>query len=121
MKRNQSEISEAFPKMDVSETEKEFKVRAELPGMDEKDIDVSVPNEVLAIKVGEKAEKGEKKPNYYRMGRPYGTFQRSIPLPSEVEKDGIKTSFNKDVLNIVLPKSEKAVKESKKIEIRSDS
>ena len=120
MKRNQSEISEAFPKMDVSETEKEFKVRAELPGMDEKDIDVSVSNEVLTIKGEKKAEKEDKKPNYYRMERSYGSFQRSIPLPSEVEKDKIKANFKKGVLNIVLPKSEKAVKESKKIEISSN-
>ena len=121
MKRTQSEISVAFPKMDVSETEKEFKVSAELPGMDEKDIDVSVSNEVLTIKGEKKAEKEEKKPNYYRMERSYGTFHRSIPLPSEVEKDQIKASFKKGVLNIVLPKSEKAVKESKKIEISSNN
>lgn len=120
MKRTQQEISAAFPKMDVSETDKEFKVSAELPGMDEKDIDVSVSNEVLTIKGEKKAEKEDKKPNYYRMERSYGSFQRSIPLPSEVEKDKIKANFKKGVLNIVLPKSEKAVKESKKIEISSN-
>ncbi len=120
MKRTQQEISAAFPKMDVSETDKEFKVSAELPGMDEKDIDVSVSNEVLTIKEEKKAEKEDKKPNYYRMERSYGSFQRSIPLPSEVEKDKIKANFKKGVLNIVLPKSEKAVKESKKIEISSN-
>jgi len=120
-RRNQPGISAAFPKMDVSETEKEFKVSAELPGMDEKDIDVSVSNEVLTIKGEKKAEKEEKKPNYYRMERSYGTFHRSIPLPSEVKKDQIKASFKKGILNIVLPKSEKAVKESKKIKISSDN
>lgn len=114
------EISATYPKMDVSETDKEFKISAELPGMDEKDIDVSVSNEVLTIKGEKKAEKEEKKPNYYRMERSYGTFQRSIPLPTEVEKDQVQASFKKGVLSIVLPKSEKAVKENKKIEIKSD-
>jgi HSP20 family protein len=120
MRKSLPEISAAYPKMDVSETDKEFKISAELPGMDEKDIDVSVSNEVLTIKGEKKAEKEEKKPNYYRMERSYGTFQRSIPLPIEVEKDKVQASFKKGVLNIILPKSEKAVKESKKIEIKSD-
>jgi HSP20 family protein len=119
IRRDLPEISAAFPKMDVSETDKEFKISAELPGMDEKDIDVSVSNEVLTIKGEKKAEKEEKKPNFYRMERSYGAFQRSVPLPAEVEKDQVKASFKKGVLNIVLPKSEKAVKESKKIEINS--
>lgn len=119
MKRGMPEISATFPKMDVSETDKEFKISAELPGMDEDDIDVSVSNEVLTIKGEKKAEKEEKKPNYYRMERSYGSFQRSIPLPNEVEKDHVKASFKKGVLSIALPKSEKAVKESKKIEINS--
>jgi HSP20 family protein len=120
MKWNMPEISASYPKMDVSETDKDFKVTAELPGMDEKDIDVSISNEVLTIKGEKKAEKEEKKPNYYRMERSYGTFQRSIPLPMEVEKDQVQASFKKGVLSIVLPKSEKAVKESKKIEIKPE-
>jgi HSP20 family protein len=120
MKWNMPEISATYPKMDVSETDKEFKITAELPGMDEKDIDVSVSNEVLTIKGEKKAEKEEKKPNYYRMERSYGAFQRSIPLPVEVEKDQVQANFKKGVLSIVIPKSEKAVKETKKIEIKSD-
>ena len=121
MRRNLEEISAVYPKMDVSETDKEFKISAELPGMDEKDIDVSVSHEVLTIKGEKKAEKEEKKPNYFRTERSYGTFQRSIPLPAEVEKDQVKATFKKGVLNIVLPKSEKAVKESKKVEIKADA
>ena len=121
MKWNMPEISAAYPKMDVSETDKEFKITAELPGVEEKDIDVSISNEMLTIKGEKKAEKEEKKPNYYRMERSYGTFQRSIPLPTEVEKDQVQASFKKGVLNIVLPKSEKAVKESKKVTIKSEN
>lgn len=90
MKRTQSEISVAFPKMDVSETEKEFKVSAELPGMDEKDIDVSVSNEVLTIKGEKKAEKEEKKPNYYRMERSYGTFHSPFLFPARWRRTRLK-------------------------------
>ena len=62
-------------------------------------------------KAEKKAEKEEKKPNYYRMERSSGSFQRSIPLPTEVEKDQVQASFKKGVLSIMLPKSERAVKE----------
>ena len=119
-KRDLPEIAIAYPKMDVSETDKEFKVSAELPGMDEKDIEVSVSNEVLNIRGEKKAEKEEKKPNYYCMERSFGKFQRSIPLPIEVDKDQVKATFKKGVLNIVLPKSEKAVKDNKKIEVKCE-
>lgn len=120
MKWNLPEVSATYPKMDVSESDKEFKITAELPGMEEKDIDVSISNEVLTLKGEKKAEKEEKKPNYFRMERSYGTFQRSIPLPAEVDRDKVQASFKKGVLSIVLPKSEKAVKESKRIEIQSE-
>ena len=120
MRWNMPEISAAYPKMDVSETDKEFKITAELPGIDEKDIDVSVSNDMLTIKGEKKAEKEEKKSNYYRMERSYGSFQRSIPLPTEVEKDQVQASFKKGVLSIMLPKSERAVKESKKVTIKSE-
>jgi len=120
MKWNLPEISATYPKMDISESDKEFKITAELPGMDEKDIDVSVSNDVLTLKGEKKAEKEEKKANYYRMERSYGTFHRSIPLPAEVEKDQIEAKFKKGVLTVVLPKSEKAVKESRTIEIKPE-
>ncbi|NIX37231.1 MAG: Hsp20 family protein, partial [Nitrospinaceae bacterium] len=119
-KWNLPEISATYPKMDISETDKEFKITAELPGMDEKDIDVSVSNDVLTLKGEKKAEKEEKKSNYYRMERSYGTFQRSIPLPAEIEKDQIQATFKKGILTVVIPKSEKAVKERKSIEIKSE-
>ena len=120
MKLDLPEISATYPKMDVSESEKEFKITAELPGMLEKDIDVSISNDALTLKGEKKAEKEEEKSNYYRLERSYGTFQRSIPLPVEVEKDQIQAKFKKGVLTIVLPKSEKAVKESRTIEITSE-
>ena len=121
MRRNLQDVSAVYPKMDVSETDEEFKISAELPGMDEKDIDVSVSRDVLTIKGEKKAEKEEKKPSYYRMERTYGTFQRSIPLPEGVEKDQVKATFKKGVLNVVIPKSEKTVKESKKVEIKTEA
>jgi HSP20 family protein len=91
------------PRVNVVEGDKEIKVSAELPGMDEQDINVSLSHGVLTIN-GEKKEehKGE---NYYRMERSYGSFQRSIPLPCEVDDSKVEAVFKKGVLTINLPKT----------------
>jgi HSP20 family protein len=105
------------PKVDVVEYENEFKVTAELPGMEEIDIDVSFSNEVLVIKGEKKEEKEEKKEDYCLTERSYGSFQRAIPLTSGIDRDKIDAKFKNGVLKVVLPKTEEAQKESKKIKI----
>lgn len=107
------------PKIDVAETEKEIQVTAELPGMSEKDVEVSFNDNVLVIKGEKKDEKEEKNRNYYRTERVYGSFQRMIPVPSEIAKDRIDASFSKGVLKVTLPKTEKAQKETRKIEVKA--
>ena len=107
------------PHVDVSETDKEIKVSAELPGMDEKDIDVSLTRDTLTIKGEKKEEKEDKGKDYYKMERSYGTFTRSIPLPAEVDTDKVQATFKKGVLEITLPKSAKAIQETKKIPIKA--
>ena len=104
------------PKVNVSESEKEIVVSAELPGMDDKDIDVSLSKNELTIQ-GEKKE--EKEESYYRMERPYGSFKRTLPLPCEVEADKVEAQFKNGVLTITLPKTPEAIKETKKIKVKS--
>lgn len=108
------------PSINVVEGDKEIKVSAELPGMDEKDIEVSLTKNVLTIKGEKKEEKEDKGKNYYRMERSYGAFSRTIPLPVEIDIDKAKAQFKKGVLTVTLPKSPKAIKETKKIPVKSE-
>ena len=108
------------PSVDVTENDKEIKISAELPGMDEKDIDVSLQNDMLTIKGEKKEEKEDKGKDYYRMERSYGSFIRTIPLPNEVETDKVEAKFKKGVLSITLPKTAKAVAETKKIAVKAE-
>jgi len=108
------------PNVDVSENDKQIKVTAELPGMDEKDIDVSLNKDSLTIKGEKKEEKEEKKKDYYRMERSYGSFSRTIPLPVEVDTDKVKAEFRKGVLTVTMPKTAKAIEETKKIPIKAE-
>lgn len=110
----------SFPKMDVVETEKEIKVTAELPGMDEKDIEVNFSGDVLVIEGEKKAEKEDKKEGYYLMERSYGNFHRAIPIPAGVDREKVEAKFKKGVLKITLPKTEEAQKEKKKIKVDSN-
>jgi HSP20 family protein len=117
--REFTEPWDAFsPRVDVVEGDKEVTVSAELPGMDEKGIDVSLSHGVLTIS-GEKQEKKEDRgKNYYRMERSYGSFRRSVPLPSEVDEDKAEATFKKGVLTITLPKTAE-VQARKRISIKT--
>jgi len=114
----ESRMGAFTPKVDVTENDKEIKISAELPGMDEKDIDVSLQNDILTIKGEKKEEKEDKGKDYYRMERSYGSFIRTIPLPVEVETDKVEARFKKGVLSITLPKTAKAVAETKKVAVK---
>jgi len=96
-----------IPALDVFEKEDKFVVKAELPGMKEDDIDVSLVGDTLSIRGEKKTETEVKEENYYRCERSYGTFYRSIPLPSNVDADKIEASFEDGVLEVTLPKSAK--------------
>jgi HSP20 family protein len=105
------------PAVDVAEGTKEIIVKAELPGIDAKDIDVSLDGRQLTIK-GEKKQESEKaEDNYHRMERSYGFFSRSLELPAEVDQDKVEASYKKGVLKIVLKKIKPS--EAKKIEIKT--
>ncbi len=103
------------PAFDVSETEKELIIKAEVPGMDKKDISVSLTDGLLTIKGEKKHEKVEEKENYHHVERRYGTFSRTLRVPVEVDTDKVDATYKDGVLKVTLPKSETV--EPKKIEI----
>lgn len=112
--------AESFiPRIDMSETDKEIKISAELPGMDENDIDVSLTKDTLTIRGEKKEDKEEKGKDYYRMERSYGSFTRNIPLPAEVTADKVEATFKKGILYITLPKTVSAIEKTKKVPIKS--
>ncbi len=109
----------AYPQMDVKETDKSIKIAVELPGMDEKDIQVSISGNSLTIKGEKKEEKEEREGSYIRMERRYGSFNRVVPLPDEVDRDKAEASFKNGLLEIELPKTKDAAAQKKKIEIKA--
>jgi HSP20 family protein len=115
--RSGSSFSFSVPAIDMSEDEKVYKISAELPGIDAKDIDVSVSGDMLVLK-GEKRQE-EKDKNYHFSERTYGSFQRSFQLPSSVDRDKVAADFSKGVLTITLPKLAEAQKPVKKIAVKS--
>ena len=107
------------PALDVSEDEKEFTVKAELPGLDEKDIDLTITPEYLTLKGEKKEEKEEKKKDYYRVERSYGSFHRVVPLPRGIDTEKAGAEFKKGVLTVTLPKTKEAQAAGKKIPVKS--
>lgn len=107
------------PQVDVTENDKEIKVAAELPGLDEKDIEVSLSGDMLTISGEKKAEKEDKRENYYRMERSYGSFQRSVALPVEVDTEKVEATFKNGVLQVTLPKLHPGQETRKKISVKT--
>lgn len=108
------------PSVDVSEKDNQIQVTAELPGLAEDDIDLSLSENVLTISGEKKEERKAEEQNYYRVERSYGSFQRRIPLPAEVGADQVEASFKNGVLSVTLPKKAEAQQEQKKIEIKAE-
>ena len=113
-------ISAFSPNIDIKESDKEIEVTAELPGIDEKDIDLSLNKDSLIIKGEKKEEKEDKGGDFYRMERSYGSFSRTIPLPVEVKTGKVSATYKKGILKIKLPKNAKAIEGKKKITIKTD-
>src|SRR5947207_5823131 len=96
------------PAVDIFETEGEIIVKAELPGMERKDITLHLENNVLSLRGERKFEKETKDENYHRIERSYGAFSRSFSIPATVDDENIRAEYKDGVLNIVLPKKEQA-------------
>lgn len=112
-----SGIRQWVPSVDVSETAQEVIVQAELPGVDPKEIDISVQGNLLTLKGERKQEKEEQGTNYHRIERSFGAFSRTLQLPAEVNVDKVNAVYKNGVLKITLPKTEAAA--AKKIEVKT--
>jgi HSP20 family protein len=110
-------LGEWMPALNVSETDGEINVKAELPGLDADDIDVHVSGDLLTLRGEKKEEKKKEEENYYSREIYSGSFQRTVRLPAEVKGDDVEANFKNGVLTVNLPKSE--VGKSKKIKIKS--
>ena len=106
------------PKVDIKETKKDIRVSAELPGMDGKDIDLTLTEGTLIIKGEKNSEAEDKKEGYHRIERSYGSFSRVIHLPEGIDEKKVEANYKKGVLKIVIPKTSKAQEKQKKIEVK---
>jgi HSP20 family protein len=108
------------PRVDVTENDHEINVTAELPGLDQNNIEISLSGDVLTLSGEKKAEKEDQGENYYRLERSFGSFRGSIPLPVGVEADKVEATFKSGVLHVTLPKLHPG-QEAKKITVKSGS
>ncbi|SLY10265.1 Hsp20/alpha crystallin family protein [Klebsiella pneumoniae] len=94
------------PALDIQETDKQYKITLEVPGVEEKDIQITLDNDVLMVR-GEKRQEQEKKEGgFHRVERSYGSFQRALNLPDDANQDSIKASFKNGVLTVTIDKRE---------------
>lgn len=107
-----------MPLVDVAETDDGLTVTAELPGMEEKDIEVDLTNNILTVKGEKKSETEEKKADFHFRERSYGSFSRSIPLPFEVNPDAVEAGFAKGVLTITLPRPPESKRTTRRIKVK---
>ena len=109
----------AAPPADVVETDKAYEITAELPGIDQKNIEVNVANGGITIRGEKKQETEEKNKDYYVSERRYGSFERYFSLPEGVDADKIEATFKNGVLKVTLPKTAEAQKPAKRIEVKA--
>jgi HSP20 family protein len=114
----QSSFTFSAPAIDMSEDDKSYRICAELPGLDAKDVDISVAGDMLILKGEKRQESEQKDKNYHFSERSYGSFQRAFELPASVDRDNISADFSKGVLTINMPKTAEAQKQPKKIEVK---
>ena len=105
------------PAVDIHEEKDSYLIKADLPGVKQNEIDISVDDDILTLKGERKVEKEEKDKNYYRFERAYGAFQRSFALPSSVDVTKIAANYKDGVLEMKIPKAEEVKKKQIKIEV----
>lgn len=110
----------AMPRMDISETSDAFRVTADVPGMTEDDIEITVSDNQLAISGERSREEEHEEEDFVRRERSYGMFHRRIPLPGGIDRDEISATFKNGELNIEMPKSEEAKSNWRQIEVKSE-
>jgi HSP20 family protein len=109
----------AGPAIDLAEDDQAFHLKAELPGLSEKDVNVTVSGDMMTIAGEKREEREEKEKNFHWSERRFGSFQRMVRLPQHVDRDKIEASFKNGVLSITMPKTPEAVQQQKKIEVKA--
>jgi len=107
-----------LPRLDVTEDEDKIRVSVELPGIEEKDLEVSLSPGVLTIRGEKRQEDESERAGYYRLERTYGCFERAVPIPCEIEEDRVEAEFRRGVLRITLPKTAAARAAARRIPVR---
>lgn len=107
------------PRLDVTETEKAYEVSVELPGIDEKDVELTLADGVLTLKGEKKVDSERKEKGRVHIERSFGSFQRSLSLPADADEEKVEAAFKNGVLTVTLPKKPEAQPHHKKIEIKS--
>jgi HSP20 family protein len=115
--RAASEDLPVVPQLELTENEKGFRITAELPGLDAKDVEVTLDDGLLTLKGEKKSETSSDKDNVHVTERRYGSFLRQVRLPDSIDADKVKASFDKGVLTVEVAKQPEAAKSAKKIEI----
>jgi len=108
------------PRVNVSETDKDIRVVAELPGLDEKEVTVEVVDDAVIIRGEKREEREEKDANWHRVEHRYGSFHRIVPLPVTVDDGNAKAAFRKGVLTVTLPKRPDAESKRKRIAVKAE-
>ena len=106
------------PSLDLGSTDNEYTVSVEIPGVSEKDVSIELVHDSLIIRGEKKQQKEEKNKNFYRLERSYGSFQRTLSLPEDVNRENIKADFKNGVLNITIPRMAIPENKAKQIEIK---
>jgi HSP20 family protein len=108
------------PRTDMSESEKEYELSVELPGMSEKDVEVTVKDNMITLKGEKKSERETKEKDYHIAERSYGSVRRTFSMPPDVDTNKVKASFSKGVLTVHLPKTKEAASKPQKIEVKGE-
>lgn len=111
-------VGEFLPSLEVKEDENQFLLHLDIPGMERKDLDISVTGNTLTVKGERKEEENKKGKGYFYSERRYGSFHRSVELPTEVDADKVAANYKDGVLELVLPKSEKAKPKQIKVDVK---
>jgi HSP20 family protein len=110
-----------MPQIDLSESEHEIQVTAELPGIDEKDVEVILADDMLTIRGEKKAEHEQKDRDYHLVERSHGTFSRSLPLPFAADPSQVKAGFKNGVLTVTIQKPKEVLEKQHRIEVQTDT
>jgi HSP20 family protein len=117
----QGAFGAATPSLDLVENADDYRLSAELPGMDAADVELTIADDMLTLRGEKKESREEKTETFHLSERRFGSFQRSVPLPRGIDRDRIEARFDKGVLTVILPKTAEAAAARTRIEIKPGS